>query len=164
MSTSSENAVATQVYTVYVKAAPGEVWDAITNPDQTDRYGYRGRVDYDLRPGGRFVAHSPEEMVAQGAPDELIVGEVIEANAPHRLSQTWNPLFGPPITDEAVTTLTWEIEEAYGATKVTLTHELDGAPLTAGLVGGSVADMGGGWAWVLSDLKTLLETGQSFSV
>ena len=156
-------AVATQVYTVYVKATPEQVWDAIVIPDQTDRYGYKGRVEYDLRAGGRFVAHASDEMRAHGAPDELIIGEVIEANAPHKLSQTWNPLFGPPITEEAPTTLTWEIEEAYGATKVTLTHELDGAPLTAGLVSGSVAEMGGGWAWVLSDLKTLLETGQSFA-
>ena len=156
-------AAATQVYTVYVRTTPGEVWDAITNPDQTDRYGYRGRVAYERRAGGRFVAHASDEMRAHGAPDELIVGEVIEANAPHRLSQTWNPLFGPPITDEAATTLTWEIEEAYGAIRVTLTHELTDAPLTAGLVGGSVPEMGGGWAWVLSDLKTLLETGQSFA-
>ena len=157
------SAVATQVYTIYVKATPEQVWDAITNPDQTDRYGYRGRVEFDLRAGGRFVAHSPQEMLAHGAPDELIVGEVIEATAPHKLSQTWNPLFGPPISDEAPTTLTWEIEEAYGATKVTLTHQLDGAPLTAGLVSGSVPEMGGGWAWVLSDLKPLLETGRSFA-
>jgi uncharacterized protein YndB with AHSA1/START domain len=162
MSTTTENSVATQVYTVYVKAAPEAVWDAITNAEQTDRYGYRGRVEYDLRSGGRFVAHASDDMRKQGAPEELIVGEVIEADAPHKLAQTWNPLFGPPITDEAVTTLTWEIEEAYGATKVTLTHELEGAPLTAGLVGGNVPEMGGGWAWVLSDLKTLLETGQSF--
>jgi len=162
MSTTTENAVATQVYTVYVKATPEAVWDAITNPEQTDRYGYGGRVEYDLRAGGRFVAHPPEAMRAQGAPEDLIVGEVIEADAPHKLTQTWNPLFGPPITDEAVTTLTWEIGEAYGATKVTLTHELEGAPLTAGLVSGSVPEMGGGWPWVLSDLKSLLETGHSF--
>jgi uncharacterized protein YndB with AHSA1/START domain len=159
----TEHAVATQVYTIYIAADPATVWDAVTNPDQTDRYGYRGRVAYDLRAGGRFVAHSTEEMQQQGAPADLIVGEVLEAVAPTRLVQTWNPQFGPPITDEAATTLTWALEEAYGATKVTLTHELEGAPLTAGLVGGNVPEMGGGWAWVLSDLKTLLETGQSFA-
>jgi hypothetical protein len=43
-------------------------------------------------------------------------------------------------------------------------HELDDAPKTAALVGGEMADTGagGGWSWVLSDLKTLIETGASF--
>jgi uncharacterized protein YndB with AHSA1/START domain len=163
MTATTENAVATQAYTVYVKATPEAIWDAITNPEQTDRYGYKGRVEYDLRPGGAFRAHAGAEMRAHGSPDVIIEGEILEAEAPRKLAQTWNPLFGSPITEEAVTRLTWEIEEAYGASKVTLTHELDGAPLTAGLVGGSVPDMGGGWPFVLSDLKTFLETGQSFA-
>jgi uncharacterized protein YndB with AHSA1/START domain len=163
MPTSTENTVATQVYTVYIGATPEAIWDAITNPEQTDRYGYKGRVEYDLRPGGAFVAHASDEMRAQGADDVIIEGEVLEASGPSRLTQTWNPLFGTPITEEASTHLTWEIEEACGAAKVTLTHELDGAPLTAGLVGGTVPEMGGGWAYVLSDLKTFLETGKSLA-
>jgi hypothetical protein len=40
-------------------------------------------------------------------------------------------------------------------------HELEDAPRTAGIVGGAIVDAGGGWAFVLSDLKTLLETGSS---
>ncbi len=161
MSTTTENAVATQTYTVYIKASPAAVWDAITNPDQTDRYGYKGRVEYELRPGGAFVAHPGEAMA--GAPDPLIEGEVLEAEAPHTLAQTWNPLFGTPITEEAPTRLRWEIAEENGIAKVTLTHELGGAPLTAGLVGGSVPEMGGGWPYVLSDLKTFLETGATLA-
>jgi uncharacterized protein YndB with AHSA1/START domain len=163
MTTTTENAVSTQTYQVYIKASPEAIWDAITNPDQTDRYGYQGRVEHDLRPGGAFRAHAGAEMRAHGSPDVIIEGEILEVDAPRKLAQTWNPLFGSPITEEAATRLTWEIEEAYGAAKVTLTHELEGAPLTAGLVGGSVPDMGGGWPFVLSDLKTFLETGHSFA-
>ena len=60
-----------------------------------------------------------------------------------------------------MTRLTWETEDAEGGvTKLTVTHELDGAPTTAALVGGSVPGTGGGWPYVLSDLKTLLETGK----
>jgi hypothetical protein len=44
---------------------------------------------------------------------------------------------------------------------LTLTHELDGAPLTAAMVSGSIPGHGGGWAFILSDLKSLLETGSS---
>jgi uncharacterized protein YndB with AHSA1/START domain len=134
MPTTAENAVATQTYTVYIKASAAAVWDAVTNPDQTDRYGYQGRVEYELQPGGSFLAHPGASMA--GAPDPLIVGEVLEADAPHRLVQTWNPLFGTPITEEAATQLTWDIAEENGIARVSLTHELGGAPLTAGLVSG----------------------------
>ena len=63
---------------------------------------------------------------------------------------------------EPATTLTYTIaEKANGVTCLTVTHELNGAPNTAAMVGGSVDGAGGGWAEVLSDLKTLLETGVS---
>jgi uncharacterized protein YndB with AHSA1/START domain len=163
MTTTTENAVATQTYTVYIRATPAAVWNAITNPDETDRYGYKGRVEYELRSGGAFVAHPGEEMRAHGSPDPIIDGEVLEAQAPRRLAQTWNPLFGTPITEEAATRLTWEIAEENGVAKVTLTHECEDAPLTAGLVSGSVPEMGGGWPFVLSDLKTYLETGTTLA-
>ena len=40
-----------------------------------------------------------------------------------------------------------------------MTHDLEGAPLAAAMVSGEVQEAGGGWAFMLSDLKTLLETG-----
>src|SRR5664279_331102 len=54
---------------------------------------------------------------------------------------------------------------ANGVCALTLTHELEGAPKLALILGGTLQDQGagGGHAWVLSDLKTLLETGQSFA-
>ena len=52
-------------------------------------------------------------------------------------------------------------EDAGGVTRLTLIHELENAPKVAALgrrrAGREGA--GGGWAWMLSDLKTLLETG-----
>jgi hypothetical protein len=44
-----------------------------------------------------------------------------------------------------------------------VTHELEGAPRTAEQVASDarVQEGGGGWSMILSDLKTLLETGNS---
>jgi uncharacterized protein YndB with AHSA1/START domain len=161
MMTITETAVTTQAYQVYIKASPEAIWNAITNSEWTQRYGYGGRVDYDLVDGGSFRAYATEGMLAMGAPDVIIEGEVVEADLPGKLVQTWNALFDPEIVAEAVTRVTWETESAEGGvTKLTLTHELDGAPMTAALVAGAVPGTGGGWAYVLSDLKTLLETGK----
>jgi hypothetical protein len=56
----------------------------------------------------------------------------------------------------------YEIESTAGAgTRLTVVHELEGAALLAAMVAGEhEADAGGGWAWVLCDLKLLLETGK----
>jgi uncharacterized protein YndB with AHSA1/START domain len=157
----TETKVATQNYTVYLKATREAIWGAITNPDQTDRYGYRGRVDYDLRPGGAYRAHASKDMLAMGSADVIIEGEVIEADAPDRLVQTWHALFTPEMIAEPASRVTWEIADGdFGGLKLTLTHELDGAPLTAAMVAGAPGT-GGGWAFILSDLKSLLETGSS---
>jgi hypothetical protein len=45
--------------------------------------------------------------------------------------------------------------------KLTVTHELENAPMTAAQLAGEIEGAGGGWPFVLSDLKTLLETGES---
>ncbi len=164
MTTATETTVTTQTYSIFIKATPEAIWDAITSPDWTQRYGYGGRVDYELRPGGAFRAHASEAMRAQGSADVIIVGEVLEADVPHRLVQTWNALFDEEVTAEATTRLTFELAPGdFGGTKLTLTHDLDGAPTTAALVGGTMPGTGGGWAFVLSDLKTVLETGFSIA-
>ena len=60
--------------------------------------------------------------------------------------------------------MTWEIEdELPGVSRLTVTHELDGAPKTALQLAGELAGTGGGWSYILSDLKTLLETGKAFA-
>ena len=56
MTTDTGTAVTTQVYRVYIKATPQAVWDAITRPEWNERFGYPGRLEYDLRPGGTFRA------------------------------------------------------------------------------------------------------------
>jgi len=96
-----------------------------------------------------------------GLPDVVIDGEVIEANPPTRLVQTYRFLFSDEMKAEGFTRITWEIEKASANfTRLTVTHELGGAPIMAGMVAGKFSEMGGGgWTWILSDLKSLLETG-----
>jgi hypothetical protein len=77
-------------------------------------------------------------------------------------------LMDPGLQAEGFTRLTWEIEQMAGACQVTVTHDLEGAPNLALLVGGKgkgdPSQTGtGGWPWILSDLKSLLETGQAFT-
>jgi uncharacterized protein YndB with AHSA1/START domain len=102
-------------------------------------------------------------MKSFGQPDEVIVGKVIESDRPRKLVQTWHPLFDADTTAEQHTRLTYEIKENQGGVcTVTITHDVTGAPRVAGMVsgGGDPTRGAGGWPWILSDLKSLLETGQ----
>ena len=162
MTTMTETNVTTQIYQVFIKATPEAIWDAITSPEWTERYGYPGYSEYDLRPGGAYQVFASEQMKAAGTPDVIIDGEIVEADPPRRLVQTWRILWDEELTAEGFKRLTWETEAGEGGiTKLTVTHELEGAPKTAALVGGKDPAAGGGWSFILSDLKTLLETGKS---
>lgn len=41
----TRTAVTTQVYRVYIKATARAVWNAITRPEWTEKYGFGGRVE-----------------------------------------------------------------------------------------------------------------------
>jgi uncharacterized protein YndB with AHSA1/START domain len=159
-----DNAVTMQVHRVYIKATPEAVWQAITDPDWNSRYGYGSRGEFDLRPGGAYTGYTNDGMRAMGAPDIGVDGEVLELDPPKRLVQTWRMLMDDMMVAEGFTRLTWEIEPGReGVTRVTVIHALAGAPTLAVLMTGEreAEGAGGGWPWVLSDLKSLLETGSS---
>jgi uncharacterized protein YndB with AHSA1/START domain len=158
----------TQVHRVYIRASAQAIWDAITEPEWSARYGFGGYVHYDLRPGGRYYVNPDEPFRAAALergndlPEVIIDGEVLEADPPHRLVTTFRMLMDPRIAAEAPTRITHEIKDLDdGTCSLTLTHELEGAPTLALVVGGAFADQGagGGHTWVLCDLKSLLETG-----
>lgn len=152
-----------QMHRVYIHAEPQAVWDALTRPEWTQRYGYAPLVEYDLRPGGAFRAHANEGMKALGCPEIISDGEVIEADPPRRLVQTYRMTMTPELAAEAFTRLTCELEPVRGGvTRLTITHDVSGAPIWAAVLRGESESRGagGGWSEILSGLKTLLETGR----
>jgi uncharacterized protein YndB with AHSA1/START domain len=159
----TDKTAAPQVYRVYINASAQAIWDAITTPEWSEKYGYGGRVAYDLKAGGRYRHNASAQMQSMGMPEEIIVGEVIESDPPKKLVQTWHPIWDPESAAEPHTRLTYEIQEFPGGVcTLTITHDTTGAPRVAGMVagGGDPTKGGGGWPWVLSDLKSLLETGK----
>jgi uncharacterized protein YndB with AHSA1/START domain len=155
----SRQAPEVQVFRVYIEAPAQQVWDAITSPEFTTKYGYGGEVHYDLTPGGDYRHATTAAMKAMGMGDVSVTGRVVEVDPPRRLVQTWIPAW-----HGQETTLTWELTEYAGPlTRLTLTHDCTGAPDTARDVEGTgdAAQGGGGWPWTLAGLKTFLETGRA---
>jgi uncharacterized protein YndB with AHSA1/START domain len=139
----------TQVYTVFIRASAEQVWDAITKPEFTSRYFYGSAVDSTFEPGAPFLSWTADRS------RQLVDGEVLESDPPRLLRHTWRALYDEETAGEPHSRVTWEIEpQDGGVTKLTVVHdELEAAPKTA-------ASVAGGWMYVLSGLKTLLETGE----
>ena len=136
-------ALTTQVYSVFIRATPDQVWDAITKPEFTEQYFFGAHIE--VRGDRRFSAIGDTEW------DE----EVFEADPPHKLVHGWTAGYDSDLAAEAESRVTWEIEpQDGGITKLTVVHDqLEGAPKTA-------ESVAGGWMYVLSGLKTLIETGK----
>ena len=167
MSTTTDTGTrTTEVFRVYIKATAEAIWEAITSEEWNGRYGYHAAARYDLTPGGKYECFASDDMkqFAPEMPDVIVDGEVVEVDPPHRLVQTYRMHFDPSQVEEGFTTVTWEIRaEGENLCRLTVTHDVTGAPVMAGTItaDGALQEGGGGWAWILSDLKTLLETGSA---
>lgn len=162
----TDTSVTTQIYRVFIKASPQAIWDAITTPEWTQRYGYGLRDMYELHPGGRYRGYATEAMRAGGMPEVVVDGEVIEADPPRKLVVTWRMAMDPKMAEEGFTRLTYEIAEGRdGVSRLSVIHDVTGTPGHAAMVAGDQQGpgAGGGWLWILSDLKSVLESGNPMS-
>ena len=146
MGTATPPDLATQTFTIFIRATPDEIWDAVTRPEFTAGYFHGSRITITA------------ERRASLAPDGSVRGDsVVEAfDPPCRLVHGWRSLYDPAMAAEPESRVTWEIDPVEGGVcRLTLRHDrLERAPLTAREVSGA------GWMGVLSGLKTLLETGR----
>ena len=147
------------VYTTYINTAPTKLWQALTEPAFTERY-WGTTLESDWQVGSRITWHDRGATIAD--PEQV----VLAADPPRRLAYTWHT-FTPEwaeaqgfdeklrakLAAERRSKVTFEIEPAGAASKLTVVHD-DFEP------GSTVAEMiSEGWPALLSDLKSLLETG-----
>jgi len=147
--TTTEAATATQVYQLYIKASQEQVWDAITNPEIVAKFFHGARVESTYEVGSQLRSLSPDGSDVWGD------NTILECDPPRRLVHTWRSLYDPELAAEPESRVTWEIEaEQEGLSRLTLVHDrLDNSPKTAANVKG--------WSYILSNLKTVVETGES---
>ncbi|AVT75411.1 transcriptional regulator, ArsR family [Rhodopseudomonas palustris] len=137
------------VYTIYIAAPAERVWQALTSAEFSRDYFSGFAIEIEPRVGGALRLLAPD-----GTPH--ITGEVITWDPPHKLSITWN--VGWPSLVEALggTVVSYTIEQAGEAVKLTMT-EAHERPLDDDILSGGRQ----GWPAILSSLKSLLETGRA---
>src|ERR1700728_2773341 len=142
----------TTVYTIYIAATPQAVWQALTSAEFSRKYFFGNAVEIDLKVGGAYVVRQPDGSLH-------ISGEVIECVAPRRLTVTFDVNWPALIEKLGSTLVTYEIEPAGDAVRLTMTEAHDRRLGDDILSGGRQ-----GWPAILSSLKSLLETGKPLVV
>ena len=140
------------VYSIVIKTTPEALWQAVTDGDLTARYYYGTRVASDWQPGSPLTYTYPDGSLAAD-------GEVLEIDRPRRLVMRFHPAWDPEIAAEPPVRMVWQIEPAgEGTCRLTVT--------TDGYAAGSRTDkdFAGGVVFIVSGLKTLLETGEPLAV
>jgi len=134
------------VYVTYIRTTPAALWQALIDPDFTRRYWLGVRHEADWRVGGAWKLILPDGTVGD-------TGEVVEFDPPKRLALRWRNEFRPELKAEGESRCTMELEPAEDAVKLTVTHSIDREDSKF------IAAVSGGWPKILSNLKSLLETG-----
>jgi uncharacterized protein YndB with AHSA1/START domain len=136
------------VYTIYIKASAEQVWTALTSAEFSKRYFSGFAVELEERVGGAFIVRA-----ADGSTH--ISGEVMACDRPRKLTITWNVNWPQLVEVLGPTLVTYEIEDAGDAVKLTLIQAHD-RPISDDILSGGRQ----GWPAILSGLKSLLETGE----
>jgi uncharacterized protein YndB with AHSA1/START domain len=142
----------TLVYTIYIASTPQKVWQALTSAEFSRNYFFGNAVEVDLRVGGAYIVRRPDGALH-------ISGEVIECDPPRKLAVTFNVNWPMLIEKLGPTLVTYEIEPAGDAVRLTLTEAHD-RPIDDDILEGGRQ----GWPAIISSLKSLLETGEPLVV
>src|SRR6201999_2322442 len=135
------------VYTIYIASTPEKVWQALTTAEFSRQYFSGLAVELEQKVGGAFVVRLPDGSVH-------ISGEVLECDCPRKLTITWNVNWPELIEKLGPTLVTYEIEQAGDAVRLTISEGHD-RPLSDDILSRGRQ----GWPAILSSLKSVLETG-----
>lgn len=137
----------TFVYVTYIRTSPDRLWTALTSPEFTRQYWFGMHQESDWKPGSSWRLVFEDGRTADA-------GEVVEADPPKRLVLKWRNEFRPELKAEGYSFCTFELEPTGEAVRLSITHVIDRE-------GSQVIEaVSGGWPRILSNLKSLLETGR----
>ena len=138
----------TFVYVSYIRTTPEKLWTALTDAEFMKQYWFGMHCESEWTPGSPWKLVSPLGEVFDS-------GEIVEANPPKRLVIRWQHQNRPELKVDGPSLCTMELEPDGEAVKLSITHTVERDPSKL------IEAVSGGWPKVISNLKSLLETGMS---
>jgi uncharacterized protein YndB with AHSA1/START domain len=137
----------TFVYATYIRTTPQKLWSALIDTEFMKQYWFGTHCE------SQWTAGSVWKHVSGG--QVLDVGEIVEADPPRRLVIRWQNQHKPELKAEGDSLCAMELEPTGTAVKLTITHTIEREPSKF------IVAVSGGWPKVVSNLKSLLETGSA---
>jgi uncharacterized protein YndB with AHSA1/START domain len=137
----------TFVYVTYIRTTPEKLWSALTTDTEfMKQYWFGYHCHSDWKPGSAWRMVTDSGAVCDA-------GEIVESQPPRRLVIRWRHQARPELAAEGDSLCTMELEPNGVAVKLSITHtmERDESKL--------ITAVSGGWPQILSNLKSLIETG-----
>jgi uncharacterized protein YndB with AHSA1/START domain len=146
----SEVAQSTFIYVTYIRTSAEKLWSALTTPEFTKQYWSGVQIVSDWKVGASWKLLFPDGRVAD-------TGEVLEIDPPRRLVLRWLNEFRPELKAEGPAKCVFELEPNGDIVKLTVTHSSVRSDSKL------IVAVSGGWPKILSNLKSLLETGKAIA-
>jgi uncharacterized protein YndB with AHSA1/START domain len=141
------------VYTTYIATTPEKLWQALTNSEFTKQYFFGSEIVSDWQIGSSFKLMNKDKVEHYG---EVLVCE------PYRLlTVTWS-VKDKDVEGDRISKVTYELTPMNSTVKLTLLHE-DLLEKDIRKDVGKIDGFNNGWPVILSNLKSLLETGKTLS-
>ena len=138
----------TFVYVSYIRTTPEKLWSALTDAEFMKQYWFGVHGESQWTAGSPWKSVSPHGQI-------LDAGAIVEAEPPRRLVIRWQHQDEPELKAEGESLCTIEIEQSGTAVKLSITHTIEREPSKL------IEAVSGGWPKVISNLKSLLETGST---
>jgi uncharacterized protein YndB with AHSA1/START domain len=135
------------VYVSYIRTTPEKLWSALTDQQFIREYWFDMIIECAWQTGSPWKMTFPDGRLAD-------TGKIIDIDPPRRMVIHWQHEWKPELKAEGPSRCTIELEPTGEAVKLTITHEIDRPE--AQLIGA----VSGGWPQIISNLKSLLETGR----
>lgn len=135
------------VYVTFIRTTPERLWEALTDPGFQKQYWYGMHQDTDWKPGSAWRMVFEDGRTADA-------GEILEADPPRRAVIRWRNEFREELKAEGYSRCVYELERLGDAVKLTVTHTIEVRDSKL------IRAVSGGWPQILSNLKSLLETGE----
>src|SRR5215468_2273799 len=138
----------TFVYVTYIRTTPEQLWSALTDVKFIEQYWFGMQCESQWTAGSSWQLKSRDGQI-------LDAGEIVEAEPPRRLVIRWQHQSKPELKAEGASLCTMEMELSGTAMKLCIIHSIERE--TSKLI----EAVSGGWPKILSNLKSLLETGST---
>lgn len=143
----SKSAESSFIYVTFIRTTPERLWSALTDADQMKEYWLGMHVKTERKTGAAWQLLFPDGRIAD-------TGEILELDEP-RVVLKWRNEFMPEVKAEGYSLCTMDLEPTGDAVKLTITHTIERADSEF------IKKVSGGWPKILSNLKSMLETGET---